>query len=109
MPRRELSAPSRRPSCGVNTPALSDLRGSRIAMIFQERPTAFDPVYTVGQQIVETIRRHEPRVGEAEAMARTCDLFERVQIPSPARRLAAYPHELSGGMRQRAIGTAMAC
>ena len=79
-------------------------------MIFQEPATAFDPVYTVGQQIVETIRRHEPAVGEAEATARACELFERVQIPSPGRRLAAYPHELSGGMRQRAmIALALSC
>jgi peptide/nickel transport system ATP-binding protein len=55
---------------GLDSAALSDLRGSRIAMIFQEPATAFDPVYTVGQQIVETIRRHEPAVGKAEAMAR---------------------------------------
>ena len=90
--------------------ALSDLRGSRIAMIFQEPATAFDPVYTVGRQIVETIRRHEPAVGEAEARARARELFERVQIPSPGRRLAAYPHELSGGMRQRAmIALALSC
>lgn len=90
--------------------ALSDLRGSRIAMIFQEPATAFDPVYTVGRQIVETIRRHEPDVGEAEAQARARELFERVQIPSPERRLAAYPHELSGGMRQRAmIALALSC
>ena len=89
--------------------ALSDIRGNRIAMIFQEPATAFDPVYSVGQQIVETIRRHE-RVSVAEAQARARDLFERVQIPSPDRRLAAYPHELSGGMRQRAmIALALAC
>ena len=95
---------------GLDSAALSDLRGSRIAMIFQEPATAFDPVYTVGQQIVETIRRHEPAVGEAEATARACELFERVQIPSPGRRLAAYPHELSGGMRQRAmIALALSC
>jgi peptide/nickel transport system ATP-binding protein len=89
--------------------ALSQLRGNRVAMIFQEPATAFDPVYTVGQQIVETIRRHEA-VSYAEAAARACDLFERVQIPSPQRRLAAYPHELSGGMRQRAmIALALSC
>ncbi len=89
--------------------ALSDLRGSRVGMIFQEPATAFDPVYTVGRQIVETIRRHE-EVGEAEAHARALELLERVQIPSPERRLAAYPHELSGGMRQRAmIALALCC
>lgn len=88
---------------------LSDVRGNRIAMIFQEPATAFDPVYTVGRQIVETIRRHES-VSMHEAQARAHELFERVQIPSPERRLAAYPHELSGGMRQRAmIALALAC
>jgi len=94
---------------GLSPAALSDLRGSRIAMIFQEPATAFDPVYTVGRQIVETIRRHEA-VSEQEAYARAKELFERVQIPSPERRLAAYPHELSGGMRQRAmIALALSC
>ncbi len=95
---------------GLSMAALSDLRGSRIAMIFQEPATALDPVYTVGRQIVETIRRHEPDVSETEAQARARELFERVQIPSPGRRLAAYPHELSGGMRQRAmIALALSC
>jgi peptide/nickel transport system ATP-binding protein len=94
---------------GLSPAALSDLRGSRIAMIFQEPATAFDPVYTVGRQIVETIRRHEA-VSEQEAYGRAKELFERVQIPSPERRLAAYPHELSGGMRQRAmIALALSC
>jgi peptide/nickel transport system ATP-binding protein len=94
---------------GLSPAALSDLRGSRIAMIFQEPATAFDPVYTVGHQIVETIRRHEA-VSEEAARARALELFERVQIPSPERRLAAYPHELSGGMRQRAmIALALSC
>jgi peptide/nickel transport system ATP-binding protein len=94
---------------GLSRAALCDLRGSQIALIFQEPATAFDPVYTVGRQIVETILRHEA-VGEREAYARAKDLFERVQIPSPERRLAAYPHELSGGMRQRAmIALALSC
>ena len=93
----------------ISPQALSDLRGSRVSMIFQEPATAFDPVYTVGRQIVETIRRHEA-VSDAEAHARARELFERVQIPSPERRLAAYPHELSGGMRQRAmIALALCC
>jgi len=89
--------------------ALSDLRGPVVSMIFQEPATAFDPVYTVGQQIVETILRHE-KVGRAAAQKRALELFERVQIPSPERRLKAYPHELSGGMRQRAmIALALCC
>jgi len=78
-------------------------------MIFQEPLLALDPVYTLGAQICESIRRHEP-VSAAEAQQRALALFERVRIPSPERRLAAYPHEMSGGMRQRAmIALALAC
>ncbi len=93
----------------LNDHDLADLRGSEIGMIFQEPMVAFDPVYTVGRQITETIRRHD-NVSAREARRRTLDLFERVQIPSPERRLKAFPHELSGGMRQRAmIALALAC
>ncbi len=88
---------------------LADYRGKVASMIFQEPLLALDPVYTVGAQIVESIRRHET-VSAAEAHARALKLFERVRIPSPERRLAAYPHEMSGGMRQRAmIALALAC
>jgi peptide/nickel transport system ATP-binding protein len=88
---------------------LAAFRGREVAMIFQEPLLAFDPVYTVGRQITETIREHEP-IGEGEARARALALFERVRIPSPERRLDAYPHEMSGGMRQRAmIALALAC
>jgi peptide/nickel transport system ATP-binding protein len=89
--------------------ALARFRGAEAAMIFQEPLLALDPVYTLGQQIVESIRRHEP-VSRAEARALALALFERVRIPSPERRLDAYPHEMSGGMRQRAmIALALAC
>ena len=85
------------------------MRGGAVAMIFQEPMTALDPVYTIGYQIAETIVRHEG-VRWTEARARALELFERVQIPSPARRLKAYPHELSGGLRQRAmIALALSC
>ena len=88
---------------------LFDFRGKVASMIFQEPLLALDPVYSVGAQIVESIRRHEA-VSEAEARKRALALFERVRIPSPERRLAAYPHEMSGGMRQRAmIALALAC
>lgn len=93
----------------LRTRPLADYRGKVASMIFQEPLLALDPVYTVGQQIVESIRRHES-VTAAEARQRALQLFERVRIPSPERRLDAYPHEMSGGMRQRAmIALALAC
>jgi peptide/nickel transport system ATP-binding protein len=89
---------------------LADYRGAVASMIFQEPLLALDPVYTVGQQIVEAIRRHEPATDAAAAHQRALQMFERVRIPSPERRLAAYPHEMIGGMRQRAmIALALAC
>lgn len=89
--------------------ALSAFRGKAVSMIFQEPMLALDPVYTLGDQIVESILRHE-RIGRAEARRRALQLFEQVRIPSPERRLDAYPHEMSGGMRQRAmIALALAC
>ncbi len=89
--------------------ALAQYRGKTAAMIFQEPLLALDPVYTLGAQIIESIRRHEP-VSAADARQRALQLFERVRIPSPERRLDAYPHEMSGGMRQRAmIALALAC
>lgn len=89
---------------------LPHFRGKTCAMIFQDPLLALDPVYPVGAQIVEAIRRHEPSVSKAAAEARALALFERVSIPSPAQRLKAYPHEMSGGMRQRAmIALALAC
>jgi peptide/nickel transport system ATP-binding protein len=78
-------------------------------MIFQEPMTAFDPVFTIGDQIAETIRRHE-HVSDTEAHRRALELLELVQIPSAARRLKNYPFEMSGGMRQRAmIALALSC
>jgi peptide/nickel transport system ATP-binding protein len=88
---------------------LADFRGKVGSMIFQEPLLALDPVYSVGAQITESIRRHEP-VSASEARQRALALFERVRIPSPSLRLDAYPHEMSGGMRQRAmIALALAC
>jgi len=84
-------------------------RGRDIAMIFQEPMTAFDPVFTVGKQITETIRRQEGAT-EEQARKRTLELFELVAIPSAKSRLGNYPHEMSGGMRQRVmIALALAC
>jgi peptide/nickel transport system ATP-binding protein len=88
---------------------LRELRGGLVAMIFQEPMTALDPVYTVGQQIGETLCRHTG-ITRAAARARALELLELVRIPSPERRLDAYPHELSGGLRQRAmIAMALSC
>jgi peptide/nickel transport system ATP-binding protein len=93
----------------LSSDQLSQFRGRVASMIFQEPLLALDPVYSVGQQIIEAIRRHED-VSEATAKQRALALFERVRIPSPERRLQAYPHEMSGGMRQRAmIALALAC
>ena len=89
--------------------ALAQFRGKTVAMVFQEPMLALDPVYTLGRQITEAILKHE-RISRADARARALQLFERVRIPSAARRLDAYPHEMSGGMRQRAmIALALAC
>lgn len=99
---------------GVDVLALPDqqmraVRGSLVSMIFQEPMTAFDPVFTVGTQIAETIVYHDG-VSFSDANKRALELLELVQVPSPKRRLAAYPHELSGGLRQRAmIALALAC
>ena len=88
---------------------LEDYRGGTASMIFQEPMLAFDPVFTIGQQIAESVRRHM-RVGAQAARARALEMLDRVQIPSARRRLDAYPHEMSGGMRQRAmIALALAC
>ncbi len=81
---------------------LPAVRGGLISMVFQEPATALDPAFTIGHQIAETIRAHEP-VSRGEARRRALDLLEMVQVPSAARRLDAYPHELSGGLRQRAM------
>ena len=78
------------------------LRGGEVAMIFQEPMTSLNPVQSVGRQVVEAILLHAP-IGNAEARARAAALFEQVGIPDPAGRLDAYPHQLSGGMKQRVM------
>lgn len=88
---------------------LSAYRGGDVSMVFQEPALALDPVYTIGDQIAETVMRHKS-VGRAEAREVALDMLTRVRIPSPERRLKNYPHEMSGGMRQRAmIALALAC
>src|ERR671924_1785557 len=88
---------------------VQDIRGGLVSMVFQEPMTALDPVYTVGEQIVETLVRHQ-QMSRDQAQRRALELLEIVQISSPQRRLKSYPHEMSGGMRQRAmIAIALAC
>ncbi|MGA7325175.1 MAG: ABC transporter ATP-binding protein [Rhodomicrobium sp.] len=88
---------------------LRALRGRVVSMIFQEPMLALDPVYTIGQQIAETVAAHED-VSGAEGRKRALEMLEHVRIPSAKQRLDAFPHELSGGMRQRAmIALALSC
>ncbi len=87
---------------GLPPRALNRIRGARMAMIFQEPMTSLDPLYSVGWQIAETLRRHS-RLGRAAARERALALLRRVGIPQPERRIRAYPHELSGGQRQRVM------
>jgi peptide/nickel transport system ATP-binding protein len=94
---------------GMPDAELAKMRGGAISMIFQEPMAALDPVYTIGEQIAETIIQHEGCSKDA-AHKRALGLLEQVKIPSAARRLKNYPHEMSGGMRQRAmIALALAC
>ncbi len=94
---------------GLPAASLAKLRGGSLSMIFQEPMAALDPVYTIGEQISETIIQHD-RVDHRTATKRALELLELVKIPSAARRLKNYPHEMSGGMRQRAmIALALAC
>jgi peptide/nickel transport system ATP-binding protein len=85
------------------------IRGNEIAMIFQEPMTSLNPVYTIGNQIMEAIMLHQ-KVGKREARARAIEMLKAVGIPSPEQRVDEYPHQLSGGMRQRAmIAMALSC
>ena len=87
---------------GLSRRRMRALRGSELGMIFQEPMTSLNPVFTVGDQIVESIREHE-RMSRRTARGRAVELLEKVGIPSPRRRLDDYPHQLSGGMRQRVM------
>ncbi len=88
---------------------MQNLRGNKIAMIFQEPMTALNPVYTCGNQIMEAIRKHQ-KVSKKEAQKIALEMLKLVGIPMPEQRMRAYPHELSGGMRQRVmIAMALSC
>ncbi|MFV0300970.1 MAG: dipeptide ABC transporter ATP-binding protein [Paracoccus sp. (in: a-proteobacteria)] len=92
-----------------STPAMRDIRGNQIGMIFQEPMTALNPVFTVGEQLAEGLIVHRG-MNRQQARARALEILKQVRIPEPERRLDQYPHELSGGMRQRVvIAMAMAC
>jgi peptide/nickel transport system ATP-binding protein len=94
---------------GLPEPELCQLRGARMAMIFQEPMTALNPLHPIWKQIAEPLRLHQ-HMGVTEAKARALELLERVQLPRARERLDAYPHQLSGGQRQRVmISIALAC
>ena len=93
----------------LDAEAMRAVRGAEIGMVFQEPMTSLNPVHRIGDQIAETLRAHG-RCGRAEALERAAAMLEAVGVPDPVRRLRAYPHELSGGMRQRAmIAIALIC
>ena len=88
---------------------LREVRGNAVSMIFQEPMTSLNPVWTVGEQIAEVLRRHEG-LGRAQARARAVELLDAVRIPNPGGRVDDYPHQMSGGQRQRVmIAIALAC
>ena len=90
-------------------PTMRNIRGNQIAMIFQEPLTSLNPVYPVGEQIAEAVRIHEGLSGKV-AMARAREMFDLVRIPEADKRIGQYPHEMSGGMRQRVmIAIALCC
>ena len=94
----------------LDDPGIRAIRGSKIAMIFQEPMTSLNPVLTIGEQISEALQLHQPDIGDEEAEQRTIMALEQVQIPRASGRFRDYPHQLSGGQRQRVmIAMALAC
>src|SRR5215472_15658037 len=93
-----------------NTEELTELRGSKISMIFQDPMTSLNPVFTIGYQIAETVKRHRKDVNNDQAWKRATEMLDLVHIPDARKRAKNYPHEFSGGMRQRVmIAIALAC
>ena len=94
---------------GQDEPTMRSIRGNQIAMIFQEPLTSLNPVYPVGEQIAESVRIHQG-LGKRAAAVRAREMFDLVRIPEADKRIGQYPHEMSGGMRQRVmIAIALAC
>jgi peptide/nickel transport system ATP-binding protein len=95
---------------GLTPAEMRQVRGARIAMIFQEPMTSLNPVFTVGDQITEAMRAHDRTASSAALKAKAIEALSRVRIPAPERRFDEYPHQMSGGMRQRVmIAMALAC
>src|SRR6266446_6974707 len=95
---------------GKNQNEMTDLRGSKISMIFQDPMTSLNPVFTVGYQISETVKRHRKELNKDQSWKRAIEMLDLVRIPDAKRRVKNYPHEFSGGMRQRVmIAIALAC
>ncbi|MGD8912635.1 MAG: ABC transporter ATP-binding protein [Candidatus Thiodiazotropha sp.] len=95
---------------GLSETRMRQVRGGRIAMIFQEPMSSLNPVFTIGEQILEAVKLHFPELSEGEAWQRVMESLEAVQLPDPQNRVHSYPHQLSGGQRQRVmIAMAMAC
>src|SRR5579883_2365337 len=111
-PARRATMAARPEGCellSLDDEQMRDIRGNRISMIFQEPMTSLNPVMRIGDQIAEAVRLHQP-LSARQAWAQAIEMLRLVRIPEPTRRAHEYPHQLSGGMRQRAmIAMALAC
>jgi microcin C transport system ATP-binding protein len=95
---------------GLPIQDIREIRGREIAMVFQEPMTALNPLFTIGNQIVEAVQIYQPLISKADSMSAAIDLLKKTGIPEPEKRFHSYPHQLSGGQRQRAmIAMALAC